>query len=227
MSEQVVRRDGNVIVARNVVKKYQGTTALGGVSAEFPAGAITLISGPSGSGKTTLLNTLSALDQPDAGSVHFGGRDITQFSKKQREEYRAQVGQVFQRAGLLAGLTVIENIRAKPDLSGAAIDPEWTSELCGRLGVGALLKQPAGSLSGGQAQRVALVRALTRRPPVLFADEPTAALDTKNTKDVHEVLQQTVYETGMSVVMISHDKVSREYADHLVTIVDGSIAPNS
>lgn len=223
MGRQRFEQNGNVIVAQGVVKTYPGTTALRGVSAEFPAGAITHISGPSGSGKTTLLNVLSSLASPDAGSVYFGGRDIARCNNKQQNQYRAEVGQVFQRAGLLAGLTVRENIRVKADLSGAVIDETWVSELCGRLGVGGLLDQSAGSLSGGQAQRVALVRAMAHGPEVLFADEPTAALDTQRTKEVHDVLKQAVDETGLSVVMISHDDISRQYADHTVHIVDGSV----
>lgn len=216
--------NSNLIVVDEVVKKFPGVTALQGVSVEVSRGALTLLKGPSGSGKTTLLNVMQGLQTPDAGAVYYDGKNISNLSKKKQEEHRAQTGQAFQRPGLLAGLSVLENIRAQHDLNRTEIDAVWTSQLCEALGVGGLMQQSAGKLSGGQAQRVALVRALAHRPEVLFADEPTSALDTQTTKDVHSVLQEAVHDSGMSVVMISHDAVSEMYADNVVTVVDGQIA---
>lgn len=208
-----------------LVKSYLGTRVLHDVSLTVPAGGLTVLTGPSGSGKTTLLNLVAALDRPDAGRVLVGDAVVTAMPRRQRDRYRAGCGHVFQRSGLLGGLTLRENIMTGHALTGRAVDHAWVRHLVARLGVLDVLDAPASRVSGGQAQRAALVRALAHRPGHLFADEPTASLDTSSTHVVHELLHEVAAEEGTTVLLVSHDPVSTGYADHLVRLRDGRLSP--
>lgn len=227
---------GNVLSTEEVVKRFPGAVALNGVSVEIPRGQLTLIKGPSGSGKTTLLNLLSGVDRPDSGEIYYdSGRqrqNIAALSDRKLEKYRANSGLVFQAGGVLSGLSAYNNIRAQHDLNGTKIDKGWTRELIDRFGINSLVgskatersQSGAGVLSGGQRQRIAIVRALAHRPDVLFADEPTAALDTDSTTEVHSVLRGVAQESGTTVVMVSHDEISEAYADNVIHITDGRVS---
>lgn len=213
------------VAVNNVTKRYRARTVFEDLSLDVEPGKLTLITGPSGSGKTTLLNLMSGVDTPNSGEVVVGGTDITKLSRRGRAAYRAATGQIFQRSGLIAGLSAMDNIRIVHDLAEQEVDKEWTKYLLGRLGIGELIHERATQLSGGQAQRVALVRALAHFPRIVFADEPTASLDTESKKDVHETLR-FVADAGSTVVMVSHEEMFKHYADRVVEMRDGTITEN-
>jgi ABC-type lipoprotein export system ATPase subunit len=187
---------------------------------------LTLIAGPSGSGKTTLLNIISGIELPDEGTVRHGDVTVTDLTPEQRTEWRGQhVGFAFQHARLLNNLTVVENIVAPMILRGQMLgrdDAVWADQLSATLGIQELLPRQVAGLSGGQKQRVALARALVHRPDVLIADEPTAAVDGQTKIEIHELMRTLVEQDGVTVVMVSHDSLSPEYADKIVHLRDGS-----
>ena len=207
----------------HVDKSYTDVKVLDDVNLEIYSEELTLLTGPSGSGKTTLLNILSSIDMPDEGAVYANGRDISRISKRQREQYRANNGQMFQRSGLLGGLTAEENIAAMHDLSGILIDQEWVDYLVTELAIGGLMKKRISEVSGGQIQRISIVRALAHKPKLVFADEPTASLDTDSKHEVHQLLRD-VSQHGSSVLMVSHDEISQQYADVIFHINSGKVS---
>lgn len=211
------------ISVRDVTKSHGGTVVLKGVNLAVRPGSFTVLSGPSGSGKTTLLNLVSGMDAPDSGAVIVAGIEITSLTARDRERFRAGCGHVFQRSGLLGGLTLRENIEAVHALTGQKVDPAWVLRLASRLGIVDVLDTPARRVSGGQAQRAAIVRALAHRPDFVFADEPTASLDSASKRAVHDLLSDAAAQEGMTVLMVSHDAVSHQYANDEVTLVDGHI----
>lgn len=217
------RETGPQIQAHELTKRYMGSEAVfSALSLNIQPGQLTLITGPSGSGKTTLLNIISGLDTPDEGAVWVDGVDITKLSKAERTQYRAASGLIFQRSGLLAGLTARENIDAIRTLSGYETDEGWTLELARKFRVDHVLGQKAAHLSGGQAQRVAMIRALAHDPGLVFADEPTASLDSESRHEVYDALRTTA-DRGATVVMASHDETSKHYANRVVEMRDGKI----
>lgn len=207
----------------HVNKSYTDTKVLDDINLEIFSDELTLIAGPTGSGKTTLLNVLSSVDIPDAGIVYVNGGDIAHMSERERELYRAKNGQIFQRSGLLGGLTAEDNITAIHDLSGNMIDPAWVDYLITELAVGGLMKKRISEVSGGQAQRIGIVRALAHKPELVFADEPTASLDANSKHEVHQLLRG-VSQQGSSVVMVSHDEISQQYADVILRMNDGQVS---
>ncbi|MFT4187576.1 MAG: ATP-binding cassette domain-containing protein [Aeromicrobium sp.] len=208
-----------------VTKRYQGQTVLDRIDVSFPPGRLSLITGPSGSGKTTLLHLAAGLAVPDSGRVEVGDRAVSELSGRERARFRAGVGVAFQRSGLLGGLTARENITVGHRLTGRAVDPSWVDHLTDLLGVAAVLDLRASRLSGGQAQRVALVRALAHQPPVLFADEPTASLDSHGTDQVHELLRRLSHDHAITVLLVSHDQTAPHHADEVFALADGHLSP--
>jgi len=213
----------DMIKVEGLQKAFQGTQALRGVDATIPRAKLTVVAGPSGSGKTTLLNLIASLDRADSGTVMVDGIDVTALKSKARDEYRASNGHVFQRSGLLTGLTVRDNITAPHYLSGKQLDDRWLESLFRRLRLTDFMDRPASTLSGGQAQRVALARALAHQPSLVLADEPTASLDTEAKRSVLNSLRSVVVDLGVTVLMVSHDQIANDYADHVLTLVDGAV----
>ncbi|HVW43739.1 MAG TPA: ABC transporter ATP-binding protein [Amycolatopsis sp.] len=216
-----------VLAGRGLVKRYGTQHALAGVDIDIQPGEVVAIVGPSGSGKTSLLHVLGGILRADAGEIFLAGTRIDQFSEKRRSELRrTEFGFVFQQGMLVAELTAEENVALPMLLAGAprkqatATARDWL----GRLGLGGRAGSRPGELSGGQAQRVAIARALTHRPKVIFADEPTGALDTRTGKETMDALLVAAADAGSSVLIVTHD---RELADSLprtVVIRDGRIA---
>ena len=214
---ELIRADG-------ISKSYLGAAVLKDVSLSVQSGEFVLITGPSGSGKTTILNALSGLDRPDRGSVSVRGKDIVTLTDKERTAYRADNGMIFQRSGLISGMTVRDNIHSVHELTGHEVDKEWLDYVVSELAISSLMNKKANQVSGGQAQRIGIARALAHKPELIFADEPTAALDTEATADVHRVLRNVVDQGAASVVMVSHDKSAKKYADGIFEIRDGENA---
>lgn len=214
------------LVAHNVSATLGHTQALDGVSVEIPSHQLTLITGPSGSGKTTLLNVMSGILKPNEGSVFHHATEITGLPQEALTEWRARVGRVYQRSGLLAGLTVYENIKAPHEMNRNPIEPAWAKFICRTLGVDDLLHKRAGGLSGGQAQRVAMARAFLHKPDIVFADEPTASLDQASKAEIHQLMRGLVDEEGAAIVLVSHE-TPPDFADTVITLQDGRLVDNA
>jgi putative ABC transport system ATP-binding protein len=199
-------------------------TALDAVTMAFPRGSFTAVMGPSGSGKSTFLHLASGLDRPSSGSVHLADVDLARLGETKLTQLRRQkIGFVFQAFNLLPALTVEQNITLPARLSGGRADRRWVREVVDRVGLGHRLRHRPAELSGGQQQRVAVARALVTRPEVLFADEPTGALDTRSGRETLLLLRQSVDELAQTVVMVTHDPVAASYADSVLFLADGRI----
>ncbi|MET8944886.1 ABC transporter ATP-binding protein [Streptomyces sp. NPDC004542] len=210
----------------NVHKVYGAasttTTALDGVSVGFAPGSFTAVMGPSGSGKSTFLHCAAGLDRPTSGKVLLGGRDLAELDETQLTKLRReQVGFVFQAFNLMPALTVEQNVMLPLKLAGRKPDRHRIREVIERVGLGERIRHRPSQLSGGQQQRVAIARALAVRPTVLFADEPTGALDTTTAAEVLTLLRESVATDGQTIVMVTHDPVAASYADTVVFLADG------
>jgi putative ABC transport system ATP-binding protein len=201
-----------------------GVVALDDVTVEFRTGSFIAIMGPSGSGKSTLLHCLAGLDNLTSGRILLGDTDLAGLSDKQLTVLRRdRLGFVFQAFNLLPTLTAAENISLPADLAGRLMDHGWVEHVVATLGLGDRLDHKPGQLSGGQQQRVAIARALAGRPEVVFADEPTGALDSRTGAELLTFLRTAVDDLGQTVVMVTHDPVAAAYADRVVFLADGRI----
>jgi putative ABC transport system ATP-binding protein len=211
----------------SVSKTYTGggetVTALDGVTVSFPAASFTAVMGPSGSGKSTLLHCAAGLDEPSSGSVTLtgvplAGMDETQLTLLRRDH----VAFVFQSFNLMPTLNVRQNVTLPALLAGRPIDPAWVTHVLEQVGLGHRINHRPAELSGGQQQRVAIARALASRAAVIFADEPTGALDTQSAAEVLG-LMRGLADGGQTIVMVTHDPVAASYADAVLFLVDGRI----
>jgi putative ABC transport system ATP-binding protein len=213
---------------RDVRKEYtaglQQVVALAGVTEELPAGTFTAIMGPSGSGKSTLLHCAAGLDRPTTGEilvdgVRLGDLDETGLTKLRR----ARMGFVFQAFNLISSLTAEQNIALPLRLAGRRIDGAELAASLTQVGLADRARHRPSELSGGQQQRVAIARAMVTRPAVLFADEPTGALDGQTSHQVLKLLRTLVAEHGQTVVMVTHDPVAAAVADRVLLLTDGRV----
>jgi putative ABC transport system ATP-binding protein len=217
-------------VAMRDVRKVYGrgegaVVALDGVSVGLAVGSFTAVMGPSGSGKSTLLNVAAGLDRPTAGTVTLGDTDLGGLSERRLTVLRRErIGFVFQAFNLLPSLTVAQNISLPLRLDGHRPQRSGVREVAARVGIEKRLRHRPSQLSGGQQQRVAIARALVTRPDVVFADEPTGALDTRTGRDVLALLREIVDEDGRTVVMVTHDPTAAAWADRVVLLADGRLA---
>ncbi|ATY14199.1 ABC transporter ATP-binding protein [Amycolatopsis sp. AA4] len=197
--------------------------ALAGVSVAFPAGTFTAVMGPSGSGKSTLLHCAAGLDTPTSGKVTLVGTDLKGKNETQLTELRREhVAFIFQSFNLMPALNVEQNVTLPTLLAGRAPDKAWVDQVIARVGLSQRVKHRPGELSGGQQQRVAIARALAARPAVVFADEPTGALDTTTALEVLGLMRELV-SAGQTIVMVTHDPVAASHADNVLFLVDGRI----
>jgi putative ABC transport system ATP-binding protein len=225
---ETTRTERSAARAVSALKVYgegdTAVTALDRVSLDLPAGQFTAIMGPSGSGKSTLMHCLAGLDTLTDGQVFVGDTDLASLSDRERTLLRRdRLGNVFQSFNLLPTLTAEENITLPADLAGRTPDPDWMATVVSKLDLGPRLSHRPSELSGGQQQRVAVGRALINRPDVVFADEPTGALDTKAGTELLCFLRSVVDQLGQTVVMVTHDPGAAAYADRVVFLVDGAI----
>jgi putative ABC transport system ATP-binding protein len=217
-------------VALRDVRKVHGegdaaVVALDGVSVGLATGSFTAIMGPSGSGKSTFLNVAAGLDRPTSGTVALGDVDLAQLSERRLTMLRRErIGFVFQAFNLLPSLTVAQNIALPLRLDGRRVRRSVVRGVAARVGLDDRLRHRPSQLSGGQQQRVAIARALVTRPDVVFADEPTGALDRRTGLGVLALLREVVDEDGGTVVMVTHDPVAAAYADRVVLLADGRLA---
>lgn len=198
--------------------------ALRGVSLRLAPGSFTAVVGQSGSGKSTLLHCAAGLDRPTSGSVVVGGHEISELSDDALTRFRRQqVGFVFQAYNLVGHLSVLENVELPLLLDGRRAEQDWLAHLVHRTGLELLLDRLPGELSGGQAQRVALARALVTRPTVVFADEPTGALDATTGAAVLDLLRTTARDLGQTVVVVTHDSRVAAAAERVLVLADGVV----
>ncbi len=216
--------------ARTVsVSKAYGTgdaavVALDNVTVGLDSGKFTAIMGPSGSGKSTLLHMLAGLDRPTSGEVFLGDTDITTLNDKALTLLRRdQIGFIFQSFNLLPTMTAEENIVLPIRIAGRKPDAFWVQTIVEIVGLSDRLKHRPTELSGGQQQRVAAARALASRPQIVFADEPTGALDSKSGAELLAFLRKAVDELNQTVVMVTHDPVAASYADRVLFLADGRV----
>lgn len=199
--------------------------ALRGIDLTLYRGSFTAVMGPSGSGKSTFLQCAAGLDRPTAGTVRLGGTEITGLSENKLTVLRrTRLGFVFQAFNLLPSLTVEQNVVLPTRLAGHRPDRRRAAEVLAQVGLADKARRRPSELSGGQQQRVAIARALVARPDVVFADEPTGALDTTTAAEILGLLRQAVDGLGSTVVMVTHDPAAAAWADRVLFLADGSIA---
>ncbi|MET8278841.1 ABC transporter ATP-binding protein [Micromonospora sp. NPDC005174] len=197
--------------------------ALRGVTHVFQRGTFTAIMGPSGSGKSTLLQLAAGLDRPTGGRVLVGDTQLDKLGETALTRFRrTSMAFVFQSYNLLDALTAFENVALPARLAGRRVDPAAVQTALAHVGLAEQAGRRPSELSGGQQQRVAIARALHGRPDVLFADEPTGALDRGTGRDVLELLR-SLADGGQSVVMVTHDPLAASYADAVLFLADGQI----
>ncbi len=202
------------------------TYALRDISIDIKEGEFVAIMGKSGSGKSTLLHQLGLLDKPTKGSISIDGNDVINISEKERTRFRLhELGYVFQSYNLIPELTAIENVYITPmarDLKKEEHE-KMAEEMLTAVGLKDRMHHYPSELSGGQQQRVSIARALVNKPKILFADEPTANLDSASSEDVMDLFRKFNEEIGQTIVMVTHEKDEGEKADRIIWLKDGSL----
>ncbi len=215
-----------VLAARDVNLSYGDDVALRDVSLELRAGEHVALMGPSGSGKSSLLHCLAGVVLPDSGEVHADGRRLDQASESVRSATRLRtMGMVFQFGGLVPELTLLENVMLPLQVLGrpSARAREAAMSLLDRLGVADVADHRSGAVSGGQAQRAAVARALVHEPAAVLADEPTGALDSVTGERVLQTMVSLCRETGAALLVVTHDNLVAAHLDRHVVLRDGSV----
>jgi putative ABC transport system ATP-binding protein len=223
--------DGDqIIVARDVVKVYDtGSTrveALKNVDFTVARGEMVAVMGPSGCGKTTLLNCLSGLDAVTSGQVWIEGEDLAELGDKKRTDYRARrMGFIFQVYNLLPVLSAVENVELPLLVAGVRPKAARQRALAAleRVGLAEWAGHRPAELSGGQRQRVTIARSLVNDPAIVWADEPTGALDSKAAQDIMDLMRELNAEQGLTIVLVTHDRGVGEQAHRIVRMQDGEI----
>lgn len=219
-----------IIETKNLSKVYENegvqTKALDNVSLKIQKGEFVAIMGPSGSGKSTLLQILGLLDDFTHGEYQFLDKNIAHYNQAEIAEIRNEkMGFVFQAFNLLARQTVLENVKL-PLLYSGRPEKEWESlarEAVIAVGLEHRMYHEANQLSGGEKQRVAIARALVNQPEVIFADEPTGNLDSKSGQQVIEIIQKLNQEKGHTIILITHETYTAEYAERIIRLKDGHL----
>ena len=214
------------IELKNVKKQYRmgeiTINALAGVDFSLEKGELCVVVGPSGAGKTTLLNILGGMDSCTSGEIVVDGEHIERYSRRELTAYRREtVGFVFQFYNLVQNLTALENVELASQICKEPLDPK---DVLDRVGLGDRLRNFPAQLSGGEQQRVAIARALAKNPKLMLCDEPTGALDYQTGKQVLELLQHTCRQSGMSVIIITHNSAIAPMADKVVRIRNGAVS---
>lgn len=200
--------------------------ALNNINLEINEGEFVAIVGASGSGKSTLLHLLGGVDKPSSGEVILNGTNMYSLKERELSILRRKIGFVFQFFNLIPVLTAEENIEMPVLLDGGKMDKEYKAELLKILGLEERKKHHPAQLSGGQQQRVSIGRALANKPSLILADEPTGNLDSKNSKEILELLKYSAKKYHQTLILITHDLAIAKEADRVITIADGEIIGN-
>ena len=215
-----------MIIAENITKEFGDLKVLKGINLHIQKGEVVSIVGASGAGKTTLLQIIGSLSKPDGGSIKVNGVEISNLSERQLANFRNQeIGFVFQFHHLLPEFTALENVCLPAFLAGKSKkDAEKRAkELMDLLGLSERLEHKPAALSGGEKQRVAVARALINNPSVVFADEPSGNLDSKNREELHDLLFQLRDRFNLTVIIVTHEESFANMSDRILTIKDGII----
>ncbi|MDB8806217.1 MULTISPECIES: ABC transporter ATP-binding protein [unclassified Romboutsia] len=217
-----------VVKVENITKSYgKGDTkvdAVKNVNLSINKGEFVAIVGPSGSGKSTLLHLMGGVDKPSSGKVYINGVDICSLNEKDLAIFRRRnIGLIYQFYNLIPVLSVTENILLPAELDNRKIDKEYLNDLLKTLGLKEKENNLPNEISGGQQQRTSIGRALINRPSIILADEPTGNLDSKNSKEVIELLKLSVKKYNQTLIMITHDNNIALQADRVIAIEDGII----
>ncbi|AEI41573.1 ABC transporter ATP-binding protein [Paenibacillus mucilaginosus] len=225
-----VELEMNMVEVSNVTKQYGEKTnafqVLKGISLDIQEGEFVGIMGPSGSGKTTLLNIMSTIDKASSGNISINGIDITSIKNEELARFRRDtIGFVFQAFNLLDNMTVRDNIALPLTLNNIKLEVILSKiqELTQMLGIAEHVDKYPYELSGGQKQRAAICRALITSPSVIFADEPTGALDSKSSSEVLECFKNVNKQLRTTIIMVTHDAAAASYCDRIMFLKDGSI----
>lgn len=216
------------LVLEHVSKTYrvgqEHILGLDNIELRVEAGEFLAVTGPSGSGKSTLLHCASGLDSVDDGRVFLTGNDITQLSDRDLTKRRREsAGFIFQAYNLISSKTARENIIYPMRLRRQRPDAQWMTQVIETLGIGDLLERHPNRMSGGQQQRVAVARSMVSRPRIIFADEPTGALDSETSAQLLELFRLCTRQLGQSIMMVTHDHDAAGRADRVVRMLDGRV----
>lgn len=215
-----------MIKLHNITKSYGPLTVLHNVSLTLPESEIMAIVGPSGAGKTTLLQIAGTLDHPDSGKVIYDGTDLFSLSDRKLSAFRnLHIGFVFQFHQLLPEFSALENVAMPALIAGCRKSDAFSKskELLEKLGLSDRLDHKPSQLSGGEKQRTAIARALVNNPRLVFADEPTGSLDSRNRKEIQDIFIRLREEMGQGFVIVTHDREMADIADRVVEMADGRI----
>ena len=216
-----------ILKVENLTKSYgkgeAKVDAIKNINLSINKGEFVAIVGPSGSGKSTLLHLLGGVDKPTSGKVYINDVDIYNLKEKDLSIFRRNVGLIYQFYNLIPVLSVKENILLPAELDNRKIDKDYLDDLLKTLGLKERANHLPNELSGGQQQRTSIGRALINRPSIVLADEPTGNLDSKNSKEVLELLKLSVRKYNQTLIMITHDPSIALQADRVITIEDGTI----
>jgi ABC-type lipoprotein export system ATPase subunit len=220
-------QDDVIIETRDLHRGYRigrkSIEVLHGIDLRVRRGERVFLCGPSGAGKTTLLYTLAGLERPERGTVHIAGADLYAMGRKEQARFRnREIGYVFQNYHLLPELTALENVAVPGAISGVDSSAAALAALA-RVGLADRAEHLPAELSGGEQQRVAIARAIVNEPKVLFADEPTGNLDSKNSAEIMRILLDLATEHGVTLVVVTHDENLAKTGDRTLVIRDGSI----
>lgn len=218
----------SIIKTKNLIKEYgQGENtifALNNVSIDLEEGEFVAIVGSSGSGKSTLLNMLGGLDFPNEGEIYVRGTRLSDLKGDNLTIFRRRnIGFVFQSYNLIPILSVYENIVMPLELDGIQADTDFINEICEKLKITDKLDQMPGQLSGGQQQRAAIARALSTKPAIILADEPTGNLDSKTSVEVAGLLKMSALAFHQTIALVTHDEEIAQMADRIIRIEDGRV----
>ena len=222
---------GIILSTKNICRDFKTgnnivVNALKNINIDIDEGKLTVLRGPSGSGKTTLINILGALDRPSCGEVWFDDKDITHLSDKNRDKLRRyDMAFVFQSVALMSSMTAYENVEFGLRLAKVPFSDrdKRTKEVMKNVNLEKRMFHRPGEMSGGEQQRVAIARAIAHRPKIIFADEPTAELDSTTSLHIVKLFKELTQKEGMTIVMTTHDPSMMEVADKLYTLEDGEI----
>jgi putative ABC transport system ATP-binding protein len=220
----------NILEVKNVVRAFpvvgsEDFIAVNDVSIEVPKGSLTILRGRSGSGKTTLINMLGALDYPTKGEILFEGEDITKWNDNKREKLRREkIGFVFQSVSLIPMMTALENVEFALRMAGIKEGRRKRAEECLKMvGLGGRMNHMPQEMSGGEQQRVAIARAVAHKPGIIFADEPTAELDSNTAISVVNLFKDMIEKEGVTFVMTTHDTSLMGAGDKVFQLEDGKL----
>ena len=216
--------NNSVLEFKNVWKTYtmgnEMVNALAGLNLTLKEGSFTAVMGPSGSGKSTFLHVAGILDMPTRGTFRINGKETNKLSVKEQARLRRnEIGFIFQRFNLMSQLTVLENVM----LPMIREDSQKAKKILDSIGLTGKHNKRPWQLSGGEQQRVAIARALINDPSIILADEPTGELDTQNADSIMQILQDLNQNDGVSIVMVTHNQASADFADEILHMSDGNL----